>query len=237
MELPKSFLDHEINWRDFPQHTSPQREAVHVFKINIQEYDRQYSSYYGDLLTHQEFQKATEFKNQNDAKRYLASKFVSKNILAHFVSTPASEIVFKQIANKKPYIDEIEFNISHSANYLLIAVSSVEVGIDIELVKPDFNTELLLEHCFDQGERNFINRQSSKAHGFYYAWTRKEAILKATGEGLTDHLNELNCLTNQMIRNGITYRLQTAILDENYVWTLATSNPLFKTFYWNYNLK
>ncbi len=106
-----------------------------------------------------------------------------------------SEIVKNE--NGKPYLKDCSdfyFNISHCKNIIAIAFCDKEVGIDIELVR-DVNLKIA-DRFFAKDEKAFVK----DATGFFYVWTRKEAFLKKTGEGLKRELSSFSVLENKNIK-------------------------------------
>ena len=86
-------------------------------------------------------------------------------------------------SNGKPFFEDYPdfyFNISHSENLIAVAVADSPVGVDIEK-KRDANLKIA-ERFFSEREKDFAKDSDS----FFYVWTRKEALLKKTGEGLKD---------------------------------------------------
>jgi 4'-phosphopantetheinyl transferase len=90
-------------------------------------------------------------------------------------------------------------NLSHSGEWVLWAFDRAPVGIDVEQPKPGFAYADLIQTCFGPAEQAALQQAGlvgSAAHQqlFYTFWTRKEAILKATGIGLTDALTTISVL-------------------------------------------
>lgn len=93
----------------------------------------------------------------------------------------------------KPFLRDyphIHFNLSHCPGAALCVVSDAPVGCDIERVQDVLDPDLC-RHCCSPQEQEAILRASNPPLAFYALWTRKEAFLKYTGEGLTDHLPAL----------------------------------------------
>ena len=94
---------------------------------------------------------------------------------------------FREGSAGKPYIigyDNVFFNLSHSGEKAIIAVSDGEVGIDIEKNK-DFNRSLA-EFVFDENERAIVESLSDDKSKLYTAlWTAKESIMKFYGKGIS----------------------------------------------------
>lgn len=87
----------------------------------------------------------------------------------------------------KPLINGIDFNISHSGNYVVLVIGNSEIGIDIEY-KKERNIELI-EKFFTEQEQQFIKSANDPLLAFYQVWTLKEAYLKAVGKGLYKKLS------------------------------------------------
>jgi 4'-phosphopantetheinyl transferase len=118
---------------------------------------------------------------------------------------PATEIRFEYLSNGKPQITKeqnprgLQFNVSHAANVALIAVGSKHrLGVDIEKIRVDVDTNSLAERFFSFHERSALSALPDhlRVPGFYACWTRKEAFLKATGDGLSFPLADLSVTTH-----------------------------------------
>ena len=166
-------------------------------------------------------------------KRYIIGKFYLRIILSKIVLIKPSAIVFSYTKNRKPYLLEHEFNISHSGNFVVIAISPLPVGIDIEFIKEDFEYHSILNDCFTPLELSQINTVVD----FYTFWTRKEAILKATAEGLIDNLQSIDCSTSTVYRNNLKLQLLSSYSDNNYMISLATiDDPSLCYNYWSFEM-
>ena len=93
----------------------------------------------------------------------------------------------------------LEFNVSHSGDLALIAVSSGRrLGVDIERIRADVDTVALAERFFSRRERAGLQALADhlRVPAFYACWTRKEAFLKATGSGLSFPLADFSVTTH-----------------------------------------
>lgn len=100
--------------------------------------------------------------------------------------------------NKKPKIDKcnICFNMSHTANILVIAVSYVEVGVDIEKI---IKQKLIISNrIFTKNEIACLNRYNTE-FVYYYLWTRKEAYIKKLSETVFYVFNKVDILKEKFI--------------------------------------
>jgi 4'-phosphopantetheinyl transferase len=79
------------------------------------------------------------------------------------------------------------FNVSHSDRYALLALAEHgEVGVDIERIRPMRDMEQVAERVFSAAERAALDRVPAerRVDAFFAGWTRKEAYIKARGEGI-----------------------------------------------------
>lgn len=84
----------------------------------------------------------------------------------------------------------IHFNLSHCQQAALCVVSNNPIGCDVECVPKELDMDLC-RHCFNNDEIAYIVTAEHPTIAFAELWTKKEALLKLTGEGLTNNLPEL----------------------------------------------
>jgi 4'-phosphopantetheinyl transferase len=220
----------EPKWEAFPDFSVKLSCApVHLFRINVADCYPKIAACYSDVLSKQELDRALRFFHKKDRMSYLVRRFYRRKILSCFASSPAQTLVFSTAGNKKPVVDGLEFNVSHSAGYVVVAVSSFPIGVDLEHVNPSFDFTSIVASCFNNEERIFVSGESAR---FFALWTRKEAVLKATGEGLTDHLPQIGCMGYEVCRQGNVYQLKTLGFAKQYVLSLATMAPASDVKYW-----
>ena len=83
----------------------------------------------------------------------------------------------------KPYIENEHFNLAHSGNYVILAVSdSYDIGCDIERLK-NVDYEKLAGTVFHENEREMLRNTDNKQDLFFELWTKKESFMKCIGEG------------------------------------------------------
>lgn len=108
-------------------------------------------------------------------------------------------------SNGKPVINSSRyyFNLAHSKNLLVIAISSYPLGIDIEFINPKKIHQKIAKKYFSEIEVSQM--------GFYYSWTAKEALIKLLGERLFSLLPHISLHKNNdnyiAFLNGINYRI------------------------------
>jgi 4'-phosphopantetheinyl transferase len=139
--------------------------------------------------------KLLAFKQKLLANRYLAVRGVLRRILADYLKVEPGVLQFEVSPFGKPYLKHspLFFNISHSGDCLLIAISDFDqIGIDLELIKSRANLLGLAKRCFSLSELNFwLNLPvDAQQQAFYRLWVRKEAFVKAVGRGIVLGLNQ-----------------------------------------------
>lgn len=84
----------------------------------------------------------------------------------------------------KPFLGNHYFSISHSGEIVAVCLSTSEVGIDIEKIRPDRDYDFLAERFFSEEEKKQYHASSKKEKCFIQLWTRKEAFHKHVGDGI-----------------------------------------------------
>lgn len=220
-------IDHTITWQKYTADCILNKEFVHLFKISTNVYEG-IEHEYKAVLSIDEISRASRFLQINDSKLFIIGKYFLRKIVGNLQGIVPSSVIFSSIENKKPGTTGINFNISHSGKYIVIGISTDSLGVDIEEIVDKFDYESLLSTCFTDHEIRHINDDLD----FYTFWTRKEAILKATGEGLIDDLLLIDCVENEVYRNNTSYQIVSHQVDDNYVLSIASSAFLPKYKYW-----
>jgi len=157
------------------------------------------------VLSPDELARARRFHFEEDRSRFSRCRSALRSLLAEYLSIPAAEVRFEYQPNGKPQLATVqnqralEFNVSHSGNLALIAVSSERrLGVDIEKIRADVDTVALAERFFSRRERAGLQALADhlRVPAFYACWTRKEAFLKATGSGLSFPLADFSVTTH-----------------------------------------
>lgn len=140
-----------------------------------------------------------DFVFEEDKIRCIKSDLLLKTVLNGRFDIPIDKIKYKTNKYGKPYLinSEVCFNISHSGNWVVCAVSQGAVGIDVESIKPvDFS---LVSKFFSEAEIQNFNEvpEPQKLDYFYDLWTLKESFIKAVGEGLSIPLGSFSILISE----------------------------------------
>lgn len=147
-----------------------------------------------DTLAEDERQRAGRFVRDVDRGVFITARATLRRLLGAYLDCRPAELAFGANAFGKPVVREpagapIGFNISHSGGFAAFAFGvDVDVGIDIEdLPRADRFSSALTESIFDAEERRYLERGHADGgrQAMLLAWTRKEALLKAAGVGLS----------------------------------------------------
>jgi 4'-phosphopantetheinyl transferase len=171
-------------------------------QLGLIEIDK-WRAWYADLfccLSADEQRRASQYRNRVDCERYVVCRAILRKFLATRLKASESEIEFEYGSSAKPCLrgtSSLRFNVSHSGAYGLVAIANaVEVGCDIEESRSDLPYPSLMDSVFSIAEKAWIEGLDphQRRHGFYRCWTRKEAVLKALGWGITEDPTEIDVL-------------------------------------------
>lgn len=152
-------------------------------------------------LSTDEQQRALRFRFERDRVRFIAAHGILRRCLGAFLETAADRVRFRYTEYGKPSLSVefsstgLKFNISHSGARVLLAFSiGRELGVDIEEVRPDVATSEIAERYFSALEVETLRSlpKSVQAEAFFNCWTRKEAYIKAIGDGLSCPLDKFD---------------------------------------------
>jgi len=150
------------------------------------------------FLSSEEKMVAGRFRLEGDRNRFVIGRQALRIIVSRYLSVKLMDISVVAEPGTKPQIScpatGIYFNISHSGEWVIIALSLDETGVDVEKINPEFDFFNLLEDHFKEAEQFFINDSADPVSAFYLLWTRKEALMKAWGTGLQDHMKQFSVL-------------------------------------------
>jgi 4'-phosphopantetheinyl transferase len=164
---------------------------VHIWRINIRR-NLHLLNRFKAPLDPGEIVRAGKYLQQKDQRRFIISRGAQRIILSRYLNKPPAELEFILGDNKKPHVvntggNIIHYNLSHSGDWILLAIATSAVGADVEFVDEAFPFTDILPANFSNDEVAYIT-QNHSAERFFTLWTRKEAILKATGQGLGEYL-------------------------------------------------
>lgn len=151
-------------------------------------------NFYWNLLDENEQTKAKRFIQEKHRNYYVICHGKLRAILASYIHIAPEKIRFEVEELGKPFIiaggkpHNLKFNISHSANRMIVAVGYYDyIGVDIEVWNDNIDCYAIANECFAELEATYWKAlpDSEKSAAFYRFWTRKESFAKAVGVGIT----------------------------------------------------
>ncbi len=148
------------------------------------------------MLTADEQTRAARFHFPRDRRQYIVARGTLRLLLARYLGQTTGTLRFGATEYGKPFLlradglpdTEIAFNVSHSHELALLAFArSMRVGVDVEYMRPELAEERIAERFFSPREVAVLRGlpAAQQPAAFFRCWTRKEAFVKARGEGLS----------------------------------------------------
>lgn len=191
-----------LNWQSAETSTFSNDTQIHFWFIKISHYTAEDVASLEHVLTDSEKAKAQRFRFEKDRKRYIITHSLLRQLLSKYLNIKPLDIEFGETGRHKPIVSFPEtnllFNISHSGDAIAIGVlnqeritsKNIDFGVDIELFKSSRDHRVIAKYYFSDRERFHLD-QNDTDDLFYVYWTRKEALLKASGIGLLGDIQEL----------------------------------------------
>lgn len=172
-----------------------QYEICSIRAFSDADYERMYQTASPDRQ-----QKADRFRFPDDRARCLCADHLARQMLSRASGMPLEQITFEYGEKGKPSANlPLYFNLSHSADMVLCAVSERPIGVDVEQIKP-FRAGLV-DRFFTKTEADYILGDMPEipecigdpvvCSRFYRVWTAKEAYVKMTGTGISTDLKQV----------------------------------------------
>ncbi len=151
-------------------------------------------------LAPDELQRADRFRFDKHRRHYTVGRGVLRRLLGLYLGRGPQDVHFRYGDKDKPHLaDDAEtglyFNLSNSEDMALVGVTRHgEIGVDIEHLRPMPDGEQIAERFFSIPERDVLRGvpEDQKHLAFFNCWTRKEAYIKAVGDGLSMALDRFD---------------------------------------------
>jgi 4'-phosphopantetheinyl transferase len=167
--------------------------AIHVWGVSLDVPESAVDEAQG-TLSREERRQAERFRTGELRRRFIVRRAGLRELLAKYLGDSPRAICLDRGAFGKPALaapwsdSRLQFSTSHSADLGLVAVAiDITLGIDIERIRPLRDFEGLVRRFFAAPETDALRRlpESERLGAFFHAWSRKEALLKALGTGLS----------------------------------------------------
>ncbi len=184
------------NWCEAADSNFISDQDAHIWSVDLSIPDPVYNLLFS-VLHKEEQQRAERFHFERDRRAYVAVRGHVRFLLSRYLKRPPSDFMFSYNSYGKPFLkhESIRFNVSHSKERGLIAIDpSMEIGVDIEWMRPDFGGLKIAKRFFSETEIKELESLSAEERqkGFFNGWSRKEAYIKARGKGLAIPLSKFS---------------------------------------------
>ena len=145
-----------------------------------------------DILSKDEQERALRYKFPIHRDRYIAARGILRRILGRYITQGPQTFLFSLGPHGKPFLNKnnsasCKFNVAHSGDLALYAISyDLEVGIDVETHRDTIDYQSMISRILTEQEASqlWALSQEDRQAAFFSCWTKKEAYLKARGNGL-----------------------------------------------------
>ena len=200
METPKEPEITAPEWKTAPPGLALGSGAVHIWRVELARAPGRVEEL-SKILSPDEEKRAARFHFQKDREHYTVARASLRLILARYRDMRPGDFRFSYSAYGKPSLissgaaDDLRFNLSHSGHLALVGLTfGRDIGIDIERVREDFAGKEIAERFFSSREVACLLSlpEDGQVQAFFNCWTRKEAYIKARGEGLSMPLDKFD---------------------------------------------
>ncbi|HVE91987.1 MAG TPA: 4'-phosphopantetheinyl transferase superfamily protein [Actinomycetota bacterium] len=148
------------------------------------------------LLAPDEIERANRFRVPAPRRSFVLTRACLRRVIGEWLDRDPREVVLAAGEHGKLYVDGggVEFNVSHSGDVALLAVTrGGRLGVDVERIDESPDIDTLSRRFFSPAEADALAALSPRDRrvAFFVCWTRKEALLKATGRGLSVPLRDV----------------------------------------------
>jgi 4'-phosphopantetheinyl transferase len=153
------------------------------------------------VLSADEKARASRFHFPRDRQHFVAGRALLRIILANYTKIEPGDLSFSYSEKGKPSLspnhaaDSLTFNLSHSGGIALYGFSRHrDLGVDVEQVRRDYEVDGIARRFFSECEQEQLAHlaPADRPEAFFRCWTRKEAYIKATGDGLSLPLSQFD---------------------------------------------
>ena len=179
-----------IHWQKANVPFLLRKEAVHLWKYDLSISVEKVNEYL-NILSNDEINRANRFRFEKDRTHFIATRGALRILLGKYLNLLPHSIQFTYNDYGKPFFENhlnLQFNVSHSKGIALLAFTyDADIGVDLEPVNRKIDVQKLAARFFSENEAQTVLSLAYKDQfsAFFRCWTRKEAFIKAHGEGLS----------------------------------------------------
>lgn len=171
-----------------------QAGIVDAWRISLSAGERHLAALTNMLSSH-ERRCSERYVRSADRRRAVVSRGLLRHLIGQYLAVAPNDVLISVGEHGKPFISHpMRFNVTHSGDVVAFAFCvGREVGIDVERIDPGIDIAMLARNVFSASELKQFEALTHREQvgAFFAGWTRKEALLKALGNGLTKPLREI----------------------------------------------
>lgn len=187
------------NWLPPPVDLSLSPTEVHVWRISLKQ-PVAVIQQCRQTLSGDELSRAKRFHFERDRQRFIVARSGLRQIISRYTKQQPTELYFGYTDYGKPFLSHpaesgLRFNLSHSGDLALYALAyERDLGLDIEQIRPMADALQIAGRFFSAPENEALQTvpPEQRDEAFFNGWTRKEAYIKAIGEGLSHPLDSFD---------------------------------------------
>ncbi len=221
-----------IDWLVAPENLDFASDEVHVWYDDFTFYPAEEIQQSLKILSVDEIEKAQRFRFEKDRHNYINARSWLRKIVGKYLRVDPVILRFGYGEQGKPWLmnetgtpHSLQFNLSHSEGVVICVLAwEKAVGVDIEALRFENSYDNVAENFFSKNERLALQAIAPELQqtAFFNCWTRKEAYLKARGDGLIFPLDEFDVSLNSDEAKLLSVHHSP---EENQRWTLYHLNP------------
>jgi len=197
---------------------------VHVWWTRLEQHRHDIDDFI-EILSPDERMRAGGYHFDRDRMRFIVRRALLRIILARYLGLSPGKLQFDYGPCGKPEIHcvvglPLSFNLSHADGFAVFAVTAEgTLGVDVERIRPLQDIPAIAKRFLPAEEANSISHLTGHAQLEYFlrCWTRKEALAKATGQGIAEALD-----SDRHLQHAGAWSFRTFTPAPGYVGTLAT---------------
>ena len=175
-------------------------DQIHVWRVPLNQNPTRIPEF-KELLSPDERARAERFRFDKDRNQFIESRAALRLLLSQYLNISPTALTFAKAAHGKPALANghsnsgLRFNLSRRDGLALVAIARKrEIGVDVELIQAGLPIFEIANVSFSERELAELQSlpEAHQAAGFYNCWTRKEAYVKARGEGFSFPLKQFD---------------------------------------------
>jgi 4'-phosphopantetheinyl transferase len=241
------------DWLKPPQNLRIEAGAVHIWRAWLDRPEEDIVAF-EKILSADEKERASRFHFDRHRRRYICGRGILRVLLARYLDIHAVDIGFKYGNQGKPelsgayQLQNIKFNLAHSNKLAIYAFAPEgEIGVDLEYIRQVKDSMDVAKRFFSANEYLVLSSlpEEEQQQAFFRCWTRKEAFIKALGEGLSYPLDRFDVSLapgepaslleiEGSVVEATKWLLQNVHPGDGYIGALAVKDREWQMRHWDY---